>query len=155
MDYRAGLCDKGVQQQLREVRDHKPERGEFCNASSHSHKTQLLPCTGKAAHLGWFGRKELSGCLGDSCSLRSRAGIKVSHGHAKPSPAPWFLGASIRQAPNVSSCWAGKMILNNSPINRQQRGGTEQEGLSGPFLQRGLRAGSQCNVLPERRQGVK
>lgn len=86
MDYRAGLCDKGVQQQLREVRDHKPERGEFCNASSHSHKTQLLPRTGKAAHLGWFGRKELSGCLGDSCSLRSRAGIKVSHGHAKPSP---------------------------------------------------------------------
>lgn len=52
---------------------------------------------------------------------------------AMPNPAPWFLGASIRQAPNVSSCWAGKMILNNSPINRQQRAGTEQEGLSGLF----------------------
>lgn len=61
----------------------------------------------------------------------------------------------IRQAPNVSSCWAGKMILNNSPKNRLRRGGTEQEGLSGPFLQGGVRAGSQCDVLPERRQEMK
>lgn len=38
----------------------------------------------------------------------------------------------IRQAPNVSSCWAGKMILNNSPINRLQRGGTEQDGACWP-----------------------
>lgn len=43
-------------------------------------------CPAQESSLGWLGRKELLGCLGDSCSLRSRAGIKVSHGHAKPCP---------------------------------------------------------------------
>lgn len=107
----------------------RPEKEECCNANSHSHETQLLPCSGKLIGMAW--KEGIIGVLG-----RFLLPEEQSWGKGQPQPCQALPRGSwvpqIRQAPNVSSCWAGKMILNNSPINRQQRGGTEQEGLCGP-----------------------
>lgn len=55
----------------------------------------------------------------------------------------------IRQAPNVSSCWAGKMIPNSS-INRGKA--QNRMGLTDLLP---LGACPQCDALPKRRQEPK
>lgn len=90
-------------------------------------KRSSQPCTGKG--LSW---KE--GIFGVHGRFLSPAEQTWGKGQLRPSQTQphgsW--GPQIRQTPNVSSCWAGKMILNNSPINRLWRGGTEQDGVFWP-----------------------
>lgn len=81
-------------------------------------------------------------------------------------PVPWDKGQprpcqtqphsswvpQVRQVPNVSSCWAGKMIPNNSPINRLRRGGTGQDGARWPPPSR-MVSKHVLNVMRRPREG--
>lgn len=105
---------------------------ERCRATHTVMKGSSEPCTGKAARLGLAGKEGIFGVLGRYLSPAEQSWDK---GQSLPSQAQphssWV--PQIRQAPNVSSCWAGKMIPNNSSINRLQRGGTEQDGARWPL----------------------
>lgn len=94
-------------------------------------KRSSQPCTGKAARLGLAWKEGIFGVLTRFLSPVEQSWDKGQLRPCQTQPhSSWV--PQIRQAPNVSSCWAGKMIPNNSPINRLQRGGTEQDGAPWP-----------------------
>jgi len=81
----------------------------------------------KASRLGLAWKEGILGVLGRFLFPAEQSWEKGQPRPCQSQPhSSWV--PQTRQSPNVSSCWAGKMIPNNSPINRLRRGDVEQDG---------------------------